>query len=796
MRKALEVANGTFLDHPYGPNWKVPSYSISPSLDEVEGFYRYVRDNRNLPLYYDIETEDTAAADEDERDELVSKDIIQVQLGAGGKYLALKNSPEFWNIIDKTFALDNIKANHNCWNYDNPILKSKGVKFGNGKIHDTMWMFKHWHPKLPRGLQSVASLFRFPFPWKHLFGSNLPWYGCADIHAVEWIINILPKLMKARGVWEGYMRHVVDLNVVMTRATEHGMPVDIKKHEEVKKVLEGKRKEVDKEIQKVIPDEIRNIKPKRKDKSTGEVDYGYIREPPIVRHEFDTYERLSKALRDTGKSVVSFEEFLYRKHNLAYCEFERVDNGVRERLHRWAKVEPFKASKDQLVKYLRWKQKQVSDEAAVLRDERQRLYNGVNPEMTARIHELEELAKDYEVPLDLKSKKETTNKKELEEMFFNTGDPILEKVVQIRSLDTNLNNYLPNWTPGKDGRVHPKYGYTAPSGQINSWNPNSQNISKHTDFGNEFRGIIVAPPGYCFVEADKKSFHVATLGYCANDKDYIRFSQIDPHSILGSYIDPSVIGQSISLKWSNADIKEAAKEFKKRCKQHKAKDPQHNIDVRQELAKPTVLGNQLELGAKKLQRQNRRFIHYVTEKEKSYFKGEGYSAEGLQNIVANLFDKPVKYKAQIKELAHIQRFLINEFQRIQYFYNVFSFFFNKKMGKWDRRDGEEARLPIAFRVQSTAFGMITEEILTLEKMGVCEEHNFIVTIHDSLVFMPEIGKRDKLIETIKDVMNRPCRQLVNDATGPEGLRVGVEISVGRNQKAYDEETNPEGMQEI
>src|ERR1035441_5696413 len=101
------------------------------------------------------------------------------------------------------------------------------------------------------------------------------------------------------------------------------------------------------------------------------------------------------------------------------------------------------------------------------------------------------------------------------------------------------------------------------------------------------------------------------MGYCANDKNYIRFSQIDPHSILGSYIDTSIIGQSISLKWSDSDILLAASEFKKRCKQHKAKDPQHNVDVRQELAKPTVLGNQLELGPKKLQRQNRRFIEWV-----------------------------------------------------------------------------------------------------------------------------------------------------------------------------------------
>ena len=79
-----------------------------------------------------------------------------------------------------------------------------------------------------------------------------------------------------------------------------------------------------------------------------------------------------------------------------------------------------------------------------------------------------DLAKFYEVPLTLKDKKETTGKKELEEIFFKTADPIIEKVMEIRSLDTNINNYIPNWLPGQDGRVHTTWGFSAPSGQKDS----------------------------------------------------------------------------------------------------------------------------------------------------------------------------------------------------------------------------------------------------------------------------------------------------------------------------------------
>ena len=776
IKRAMGVAKGVYTSYSLHKDYKKPNYQISPSVDEAKSFYYKVKDSPKLCLSYDIETNQTASIDEDEREDLSETDIKLVQFSISRTTgIALPWTEGYMETIKHLFQLSNVKANHNTWNFDNPRIRAKGIEI-NGKIHDTMWMFKHYHPKLPRGLQSVASLFGFPFPWKHLYSANLEWYGCADVDAVQWIIHILPKLMKERGVWEGYRRHVMDVYTVLDRASTIGIPVNDEKRLALEVDFKERRKILDGEIQKQIPDELRNIKPKRKDKDTGEIDYGYIREPKIVGEEYSNYQRLSERAKLSGRNVVTFEEYLYRKHNLTVAEFERMDKGTRQkyRFNRWCIVEDFKASKDQLVRYLKWKKGEIEEEIGRLREERQLLYNGRNPELTEKIKELQELADDYEVPFSLKTKKETTSKQELEEMFFNTGDTVLENVVKIRSYDTNLNNFVPNWKPFKDGRVHPVYMFIPPQGQINSRDPNSQNVSKHTEFGQEFRRIIEAPKGYCFVEADKKSFHVGLMGFEAKDKGYIRFSQIDPHSILGSHIDPSVIGGSISLKWSDGEIREAAEEFKKRCKAHAAKDPQHNINVRQQLAKPTVVGNQLELGAKKLQRQNRRFIATVKDAEK------------LQAIISDLFPKIGILKKNVKEKAHIDKYLINEFYRIQYFYDVFTHVFSKKMGKWVTKDGVGAREPIAFKVQSPAFGMITEELLELERLGVCEEYNFVVTIHDSLMFMPEIGKKDRLIEILADVMNRPCKQLVNEATDSEGLKIGIDISVGSNWKEKKE----------
>ena len=317
------------------------------------------------------------------------------------------------------------------------------------------------------------------------------------------------------------------------------------------------------------------------------------------------------------------------------------------------------------------------------------------------------------------------------------------------------------------------------------------NCSKHTAIGQLFRGIIEAPAGYTFVEFDKKSFHVATMGYAANDSSYIRFSQLDPHSIFSSYIMPKEWGKPIDLSLGDADILDRCKWIKKRCKQEKEKDPIHGINIRQDCAKPTVLGNQLGLGARKLHRMNRRFIASEAK------------AKEYQETLAALFPKVEAFKEDIRLKAHNQTYLLlEEWGKICYFFDVFNWRFDKRRNQWIRGNGGDSEKAIAFPVQGHAFGMIDSELFRIDNMGGCLEHNYLLSIHDSLVFMPEIGKLDKCIEMVVGEMNKPCDKLVNKATEEvagekgAGLKVAVEVAIGRNWRSYDKESNPEGMQEV
>ncbi len=394
------------------------------------------------------------------------------------------------------------------------------------------------------------------------------------------------------------------------------------------------------------------------------------------------------------------------------------------------------------------------------------------------------LAKLYEVPRTLKKgdqeSKETTSSKELEEMYFKTGDEVLAIIMEDRSLGTTINNYLVNWTPKADGRVHTTWSFSPPTGQHTSSKPNLLNVAKHTANGQRFRRLIEAPPGRCFVAGDWKSFHVATKGYCANDASYIRFSQLDPHSIFGSWIVDEF--PSISLEWSDSEILAACKEFKKKYK-----------EIRQAQAKPTVLGNQLGLGPVKLQRQNRRSIATVDE------------AAWLQAKLKQGFRKTTAWDDWIREKAHKQTFLKNEFGRIQWFFDVFTWRFSKRENRWERKHGSDSEKVLAFPVQSVAFGIRDEKLLKLEEMEKNEEHCFLCSVHDELLYMPEIGKREKCMEMLWEVMTSPTPELVNEATGPKGLAVGIEVSTGRNwaNKGAEvdgvkvfEDGNEEGMEEV
>ncbi len=370
LRKALEVANGKFTNYEGGAGYKRAKYLEHPTLDEAKAFYYKVRDNQGLLLTYDIETETSAGVDEEERDEIEDTEITQVQfsLGRGTAIvfdLCGEQSANWWKVSNAIFKLANPKLGHNCYNFDDPRLKAKGVIFGGNEKHDSQWMFKHYHPRLPRGLQPVASMAGFPYPWKHTFGVDLSHYGGCDVDAPHYIWEWLPPIMREMGLWEGYERHVRQIYTVLSRASDVGMPVDEEKRVGLKTTLVGERKKLNEQMQKLIPDEVRNLSPVRSRDATGAaVDYGYKKEPKEVRQATVEYENAVARVRGQGRRVASFDSFVRKKYGLVKRVIRGKDGDTGEEIEeeRWCKIKEFKASSSQVIEYLKYKQAELLKE--------------------------------------------------------------------------------------------------------------------------------------------------------------------------------------------------------------------------------------------------------------------------------------------------------------------------------------------------------------------------------------------------------------------------------------------------
>lgn len=462
IRLALAYARGAVSAPTLEELLVEKDYNKFPSVDEAESYYNMLVANPNLCITYDIETAQEATLDEDERDKnrITNAEITQIQFShAKHSAIVFPWKYPYIDIARDIMALRNPKAGFNCWNFDNPVLEQRGGAKLAGTNHDLMWMWKQWQPRLHRNLQSVCSFFKFPFPWKHLFTSDVEFYGCADVDGPQYILEKLPKMMKDFGCWDIYMRHLRQYYVVALKpASDRGIPVNQEKHTRLARDLEKRREELMILAVDMIPEDIIPIGPKRKDKKTGEVSVGYKKHPKPLKDLAKAWQ-LATA---TGKKLkyASFKELAKAKLRLI------KRNGV------WCKLGEFSPnSSKQIMAYLNW-QKAALQAAG----------------------ETEE-AKLYEIPTVIKKgiEKQTTGKDALSDIVARTDDKILKMVLEARSIGKLLSNDLPNWLPASDGCVHTEWHFGPPTGQMGSRTPNVLNASKHTEIGQLFRGIIEAP---------------------------------------------------------------------------------------------------------------------------------------------------------------------------------------------------------------------------------------------------------------------------------------------------------------
>lgn len=696
-------------------------YDINPSVDTLGHYHSYLAGRRDLPISYDIETDELEREGGDESEAFGGRfgKITQIQFSWAEKQAVVCDWREpYIQFAKDILALPNPKWGWNIWGYDDTRLEYYGCKI-NGESHDLMWAWHHLQPDIPRNLQFATSFYAPQMsPWKHTASSQLAQYGGADVDSLQRIGVRLFNDLRDAGVHNGYARHIVNLWPILKRMCQRGLPINLEAREVLRIKIKERSDELFAEIQRSVPLEIRGIHPTQ----------GYKIVPSILRPAFAEF-----GLATAGKNkCILFPDSLKRLANsmgFLVGQWEGVDRFYMEKSF-------LPNSSDQLIRLIQYLGHKVPTKL------RERNDDG--------------------------SPKETTEKKELVRLYQKTKEPIYEKILEYRALKKIESTYIEGWPTDEEGLVHSTFTFATPTGQLTSRAPNIQNGVKHGKLAKEFNKILWARPGHTIVSFDWTAFHALTLGYCASDSSYMRLARLDIHSYLAAHLlKIPGSGQWLSLPDAElGDILGAVKE------EHKS--------VRDKKAKPTILGYGFGLGAGKLYDMN--LESFASKKEA---QGIIDLLNGLFPRTAQYREdvkEEASRNGMLKSpYGYLRRFWdVYSWQQVQSGYEPkWGEKVIERKGKlYKRTAGDESEAAIAWKPANFAYGHAKEVVLSCEEKGYLEKYRLVNWVHDELRFECPNDYISNCVSDISGEMENRSRILIDPNVAPHGLACGVEASVG------------------
>jgi hypothetical protein len=741
-------------------------YQVHPSLDEAGAFANRVAGNDGAVVSYDIETFESASLDEDAREGFADTNIRLIQFSVeGGSGIAFPWEGAFRGIAQGILHGRNVKCGHNVWLFDNKVLRAAGEREGldlrpRGVIHDTLQMFHHWQPDLPAHLQFCSSFVSFPFSWKHLAGSHIEFYGCADVDATLRLYGMLERTLKRDELWGGgsvgYVGQVQEVRPVLAGMEERGMPIDDSARIALGNEFEIAQAALGEKLSRLAPRECCRVHPKE----------GYKGTPPEVKE-------LCKKMNAEASGMVGGLPFM---DAAARMQFE--ESGEDGERYRYEQREFLIANDDlKLIPTLRW---------CRVYDFNPNSRNQVIDYMKAKKHPIPKSKEEDEEG----NRKDTTNEKELRRLAVKTGDDFYLKVIEYRGFTKLKGTYVDGFVPQADGCVHTTFGFGSGIAQLTSTNPNIQNFPKlkpTVALAKAMRKMVAAEEGKIIAEWDFKSCHVITLGFLAEDLNYMRLGRLDIHSF--------VAGHFLGL-WDGAKIfHESDEELLARFKWLKS-NPEWKR-VRDDQAKHGILGIGNGLKAKGLYERYMESFPPTPCPQCKDTPGRVAGVRGLRKCPScngtskipgariaeqvletceSLFPNVFAYQKREVRTAHEQQFLKSPFGHIRRFYEVFRW--DSRRGDW--APGDQHEEAVAYRLANIAFGHIREKLKELHAEGLDERYGLFNNVHDSFMFHFDERDLEQHIADIYPILVAPSKVLKHPTICPEGLVIGVEGSWGRS----------------
>lgn len=653
---------------------------------------------------------------------------------------------------------------HNCFHHLWPDLPGKKGKV-QGEMEGSL-----------ANLQFASSMYSYWMPWKHLVDERPEFYGCHDSAATLMLFNSLKRDMEALRygtsgptIWDGYMSMVYDVQPILARMKERGLPVNKEKMLVFLKSVVNRQREVGREIQKVVPDELRTCSPKagyakKPVKKCEMCDNGIVRDDDqlIIDHTCS---------RCNGEGHVSKHDSLILRDFTFPAETGKCKcNKIRKKnVEKWMEVSG--AEFDDKGR-LRAPDPDCVDCGGVGWVDRQERVETrwcrllpFNPNSPPQMRSYAAFH-HHKVPKNSK-KKYAMDKETVEKLAKSTGDPLYKECVRFREFE-KMRTYALGWMPGDDGCVHSTGSFFPATGQLSYTDPNLQtapNVGKYGILAEEFRDGIEAPDGYVLIEADMKSYHAQTLGFEAGCDAYIRLAKIDIHSYLATRMIKAEHSE-YALEWSDGELKEWLSWYRKNFH---LKDGTPFKKIRDKQAKPGILGYGFGLGAGKLYRLNE--DSFASEKE----------ARLVLDTLDDTFPEVKKFRDTTPMIAKRQGSkLISRYGCVRWFWDLQSWDAHRQEyvhgGDWEKA--------IAFLPANVAFCHMKLAMKRLEDSGAAERFGLILNIHDALLWRTRCDLVSEALHVIKTEMERPSEyMLFADGTG---LSVEVETKVGRTWNKMEE----------
>lgn len=338
--------------------------------------------------------------------------------------------------------------------------------------------------------------------------------------------------------------------------------------------------------------------------------------------------------------------------------------------------------------------------------------------------------------------------------------PVFRMVLDCRERGKMLSTY--NWVLTSDNRVQTVIGHHPSTWRKSSRAYNLQNIPKRSDIADEFRRMIVAPPGHVIMEGDSSAIEAVLVGYFAGSQRLMNLSRAGIHDWFNAHVHGDHFSPNLPLDELRTLCKQAKRTYSKESR---------------EVAKRVVHLSNYKGTPERMQDEYPEEFATVAVARK------------LQNLYLDTepgHDLQRWWKNTLDRAAH-DRYLTNPFGMRHRFFHVYG---------WDRKRncavlGDDAKRAIAFLPQSTASAI--QDVVLHDLYYNTEFKQWLrLPIHDSgLSYVP--------VEKATDAARVMYAAFTQEFPELGGLSIGAEIkqsAPGGNWGDYNERDNPLGMRTV